>query len=300
MIKIPLFDAHCDTLTVAMDQEKSLYDNDLSVDLRRLACFSPAIQVMAVYFGAKTSCLSYFLQCVEALEKEKRAFLVKTKEDFENSREPKVILAIEGAEVLEGDLKNLRILEEKHVKAMTITWNLPNGVASSWFYDGGLTEFGRKLIPEMEKAKIAVDVSHMNDQSFFETMELSKRPVIATHSNSRTVCPHRRNLTDEQFSLLKNSGGGTGINLCPDFLTTKRTADAFDAYRHIEHFLSLGGEDSLFLGCDFDGIDETPDGLSKIEALSNLYEVLLKEGLKEELVRNLFFNNLKNIFLKFF
>lgn len=301
--KIPLFDAHCDTLTECVDKGKSLYTNDLAVDLKRLGCFSPAVQVMAVYFGEKKNELSYFKKCARFLKKERSARVLRTAADFDALDLPGVILAVEGAEVLEGELSNVELLAECGVKILTLTWNLPNGVSTSFFYEGGLSNFGRELIPELSKYEILADLSHSNDESFWDVMELSARPVIASHSNARKICPHRRNLTDEQFLALKKSGGGAGINLAPEFLTLdepkKRRAELLDVFAHIEHFLSLGGEKSLFLGCDMDGISRYPKGLSGVECLSNLYEYLLKKNYPENLVKDIFYDNLKEILFKF-
>ena len=104
-------------------------------------------------------------------------------------------------------------------------------------------------------------------------------------------CP--RNLTDAQFTALVQAGGGAGINLCPDFLGLSRDSAAVCA--HIEHFLALGGERAVFLGCDLDGIDDTPRDIAGAEHMGHLYEALLRRNLPESLVRDIFYNNLMDI-----
>lgn len=136
-------------------------------------------------------------------------------------------------------------------------------------------------------------MSHISEQGFYDVLELANKPVIAGHSDSAAVCPNPRNLTDRQFEYLVKCGGGAGINFYPKFLGKNGDIDAIVA--HIEHFLSLGGEHSLFLGCDLDGIETMPHGFSGVQDMGILYEALLKLNYAEDCVRDIFYNNLHDI-----
>jgi membrane dipeptidase len=150
----------------------------------------------------------------------------------------------------------------------------------------------------MQELGVVVDLSHASERAFWDTAEITKRPIIAGHSNSKTVCPHKRNLTDEQFKALVRLGGVAGINLCPDFLNPSKSAKVADILRHIEHFMGLGGERAVCLGGDLDGIDETPEGIGGIEDYGVLYEALLRLNYPEALVRDIFYNNLLEVLEK--
>ena len=120
--------------------------------------------------------------------------------------------------------------------------------------------------------------------------------MFATHSNSKRICNHRRNLTDEQFRIIVNRGGIVGINFCNDFLSDRGSAKLEDIIRHAEHFLELGGSKAIAIGSDFDGCD-MPAEISGIERIENLYEYFLKRNYPQSLVDDIFFNNAYNFML---
>ena len=139
-----------------------------------------------------------------------------------------------------------------------------------------------------------LDMSHISEAGFYDVVAISRKPVIAGHSNSAAVMRHKRNLTDAQFTELVKCGGGAGVNLYPDFLGGGKNIAS--VVSHIEHFLSLGGRHSVFLGCDFDGVDSLPDGITDVQDLEKLYCELLRRNFSEDCVRDIFWNNLYNIF----
>ena len=200
------------------------------------------------------------------------------------------LLSVEGAEQI-GDIEMAYALG---VRVVHITWNFDNELCGSVMGSGaGLSEKGRDFVKKAQELGVLLDMSHISQQGFWEVLEISRKPVIAGHSNTRALCPVPRNLSDEQFIALKNQGGGAGINLYPEFLGLGRDIDA--VFAHIEHFMALGGEKSLFLGCDLDGIDEMPKGIHGVEDLGKIYEVLLRHNYPESLVRDIFINNIMNI-----
>ena len=297
-MSIPLFDCHCDTAVSVWLTGRSLRENSLHLDLMRLKKFSPAAQVFAV--------------CTETLEdpQVKAAAVIRYfKEQIEmNSDIVKLclnshdivstmaggniaaLLSVEGAEQID----DIEMAYALGVRVVHITWNFDNGLCGSVMGSGaGLSEKGRCFVKKAQELGVLLDTSHISQQGFWEVLEISRKPVIAGHSNTRALCPVPRNLNDEQFIALKNQGGGAGINLYPEFLGLGRDIDA--VFAHIEHFMALGGEKAVFLGCDLDGIDEMPKGIHGVEDLGKIYEVLLRHNYPESLVRDVFINNIMNI-----
>ena len=122
-----------------------------------------------------------------------------------------------------------------------------------------MTEFGRSVVKKMNQINMFVDVSHLNEKSFWDVCEVSKQPIIATHSNAKKLCNHIRNLTDEQIKEVIRHGGFIGINLYSSFLVDEGKATIDDIMIHIEHILELGGENTLGFGADLDGCDILPE-----------------------------------------
>ena len=182
---------------------------------------------------------------------------------------------------------------------MTLTWNgsCEIGDGALVKHPSGLTEFGRQVVRNMEEYKMAVDISHASDPLFYEVAEMATRPLVASHSNSRAVCSHPRNLTDEQFGMIRDSGGLVGLNFYPAFLENSGEASYLSVLKHAEHFLSLGGEETLSIGSDFDGAD-MPNGIRGIQDIGILYEAFLKHGYKEDIVKAIFFENAYKFFLR--
>ena len=182
---------------------------------------------------------------------------------------------------------------------MTLTWNGPNELGCGTSKNEGLTDFGKAAIKEMERVGMLVDLSHISDAGFDDACSVATKPLIASHSNSRAVCGHIRNVTDEQFQEYVKRGGLVGLNYSKDFICDDPEKADFDwLYRHIEHFLSLGGEKVIALGSDFDGT-RVPECLSSVEKNADFYEYLLKKNLSEDLVRDIFFENANRVFQEY-
>ncbi|MCL2486984.1 MAG: membrane dipeptidase, partial [Oscillospiraceae bacterium] len=200
------------------------------------------------------------------------------------------ILAVEGGSAAAGSLDLIRDMHGDGVRLMTLTWNQANELGGGAVSGGGLTGFGRAAVALMNELGMIVDVSHLSDEGFYEVAEISARPFIASHSNSRALCLHKRNLTDEMFDIIREGGGLVGLNFCRYFLRSDGGANSIDILRHAEHFLARGGEKILCIGSDFDGTD-MPDGVTGIESVPDLYEMFLKAGYNEDLVRDVFWGN---------
>ncbi|MDY4976427.1 MAG: dipeptidase [Clostridia bacterium] len=189
------------------------------------------------------------------------------------------------------DCSMVERLYQKGVRCMSLCWNQDNDLCGGIEgKGGGVTRLGRQAVEEMNRLGMILDVSHCSEQSFFDFASLVQKPLIATHSNAREVCPHPRNLTREQFCVIRDMGGMVGLNLYPPFLRDRGGADVTDLVRHIEYFLSLDGENCIGLGADFDGIDCCMKGVCGIQDYSFLYEELCRY-FQESLVKRLFCEN---------
>ena len=297
-MSIPLFDCHCDTAVRVWLTGRSLRENSLHLDLIRLKKFSPAAQVFAVCTETledpqvkAAAVIRYFKEQIE-MNSDIVKLCLNSHDIVSTMAGGKIaaLLSVEGAEQID----DIEMAYALGVRVVHITWNFDNGLCGSVMGSGaGLSEKGRCFVKKAQKLGVLLDTSHISQQGFWEVLEISRKPVIAGHSNTRALCPVPRNLSDEQFIALKNQGGGAGINLYPEFLGLGRDIDA--VFAHIEHFMALGGEKAVFLGCDLDGIDEMPKGIHGVEDLGKIYEVLLRHNYPESLVRDVFINNIMNI-----
>lgn len=294
------FDLHCDTLYRAYKESKSICENSgFHISYEKSAGFKKYIQCFAVWIPdeyRRVNAFNLFDRCVNKLkiEHKKRKFnIIKNLDDFNG--EKCAVLTVEGGAVLGGDIQRVQYLAENNVKIMTLTWNGRCEIGDGCEVNGskGITDFGKRVVKKMEAYGIIVDVSHASERLFYDVADMAEKPFIATHSNSYSVCPHKRNLTDNQFAEIKSHGGIVGITFCSEFLNSNKSANLDDVIKHAEHFWELGGEDILSIGSDFDGA-EVPPELDSLEKIENLYEHFLKKNYKESLVQKLFFENAYN------
>lgn len=211
------------------------------------------------------------------------------------------MLTVENGLAIGEDLANVESMARDGVKMITLTWNAANQIGSGKWTPGGLTPFGEQVVREMERNRIVVDVSHLNDAGFSDLLKVAKRPFAASHSNSRAVCDVPRNLTDDEFRAIRDMGGVVGINYYRGFVA-KRYEDVPDGQlapegevtfdelaAHIEHFLDLGGEDTLALGSDYDG-SAVPEWLDACEKVPAFCERVV-ERFGQEVADKMFFEN---------
>ncbi|MDD4689757.1 MAG: dipeptidase [Eubacteriales bacterium] len=298
-----LCDMHCDTATECYDKGMSLYDNVLHTDFRRLIDQGVGVQFFAVWISP-TYALEGFSRATKVIdfikkECEKHHRVVSLVEDKESLEKEdgklKVVITIEGGEAIDGDIDNLHRLYNMGVRLMTLTWNGRNALGEgSMSGDGGLTPFGKKVVKEMNSLGMIVDVSHLSDRGFWDVAEVCEGPFVVSHSNSRTICNHPRNLTDEQIQHLIKIGGFMGLNLNPPFLSDEK-ADLDSIYAHVDHCLSLGGADVLGFGADFDGIDSLPCGIAGIQDMYKITEYLLQKGINQGILSKLTSSNLLRV-----
>lgn len=301
MMNIPLFDCHCDTGAHAREHGEKLRRNRMQLDLERLSHYSPAGQVFAVCAADDAEpvkfadvSIAFFLEQIK-----ENSDIVKLCLNFRDilsaEKEGKIaaLLSIEGAE----QISDIDEAYGQGVRIVHMTWNHDNALCGAAMDSGaGLTQEGKSFVMRAQQLGIMLDMSHISECGFWDTLSISTRPVIAGHSNARAVCNVTRNLTDAQFTALVKQGGGAGINLYPEFLGLGRDIDA--VFAHIEHFISLGGERAVFLGCDLDGIEQMPKGISGVQDLGRIYEALLRHNYPERLARDIFRNNILRVMEK--
>ncbi len=296
-----LFDLHCDTLYRAYTEKSTLFNDSFHISFAKSGMISPYIQCLAVWIPDEyrgEDAVRLFQGCQEKLREQldgTELVHCRTRKELDGLAQggTGVVLTVEGGAVLNGRLENIAVLREAGVRMMTLTWNGRNelgdgvGVGNA----GGLTDFGRQAVRELERQGIVVDVSHASEHLFDDVAEIAEKSFVASHSDAKAVCPHRRNLTDRQFGVIRDRGGLVGLNFCVDFLNKQGTnAKMYDIIRNAEHFLSLGGEKTLAIGGDFDGADIPPD-MTGIETMPRLYEMFLHHNYSESLLEDIFFGN---------
>ena len=159
----------------------------------------------------------------------------------------------------------------------------------------GLKSFGKQMVEEMNERGMLVDVSHLSDGGFWDCIRLSKKPIIASHSNARALCAHPRNLSDEMLCALGECGGVVGLNFYPQFLQSDRSAEVLDIAKHGMHILQKAGEDSVALGTDFDGFEAGQNWLRGIEEIECVWDALKKAGMTERQLDKLSYQNVKRV-----
>lgn len=303
-----LFDLHCDTLTVAMNAQKSLAENDLQLDFARGAQYRPWIQTMAVFVPDTLrgdAAWSYFTRSAQYLTDQLRSVLpdvvqCRSGASVQAVRDGGgrgVLLAVEGGAVLGGRLDRVPQLAQHGVRMLTLTWNGADEWGGGAAESGGLTAFGREALMQLRRFGIVPDLSHASDPLFWDVCHADDGPLVATHSNCRARCAHRRNLTDAQLRVLIDRGGLVGLNLYPEFLTGGTDASLDDVYAHLMHICDLGGSSVIALGTDFDGAD-MPSELPDVAALPRLAEYLLRRNLSESFINGVFFDHAAAFFAR--
>ena len=261
-----LFDLHCDTIERMEELGENMLTDKTQLSLKYLPQMEKWCQTFAIFIPDSkrgVDAVSYYEQVLAYFHKmlQKHADIVEmanTADDIRRitgSKKCAALLSVEGGAVLDGKLENIEKLKKDGVKMMTLTWNGANELASgSVNPEMGFTAFGREAVREMERQNIIVDVSHLNDKGMEELMGFATKPIIATHSNLRSVCSHKRNVTEEMFKYIVEHKGLCGLNLLHGFVSDEPMKDSkAELFRHVYRMLELGGEDVIACGSDFDG-----------------------------------------------
>lgn len=285
-----IVDFHCDVLSKLLEDDKLAFHNGkpgaLDVTYERLQAADAVLQTFAIYIPrAMSGRLEPMLESIDRFHEKVLACgnmkWVKTAADLEQClSEGKIgaLLSLEGVDGLQGNMSMLRTMHRLGVRAAGMTWNNANWAADGVMEPrgGGLTGLGRLFVEESDKLGIILDVSHLSERAFWEMAELTALRFIASHSNAKAICNHPRNLNDDQLLCIIQNNGMIGITFVPYFVAHTEKVSVDDVVRHIEHVCELGGEQSIMLGSDFDGIDVYVDGLTHPGELYRLKEALLK------------------------
>jgi len=309
-----IVDGHCDTVHNFLNPGEYSFHKKNSrghVDLPRLKEGGVKVQVFAIYVESKYNpwcslerCLElydYFLRTMED-NQEEIELAHSLKEIYSIYQKGKIaaFLSVEGGEVLQGRLEVLRVLYRLGIRILTLTWNHRNQLGDGVYEKvtgGGLTRFGRKVVKEMNRLGMIIDVSHLSEPGFWDVLELSEYPVMASHSNAATLCPHPRNLSDRQLKALGEKRGMVGVNFCPSFVSDENPKLKV-LLDHIDHIVNLIGIEHVGIGSDFDGIDQAVEGLEDISKITNITSGLINRGYEERDIKKIWGENYLRLFKK--
>ena len=303
---IAYFDAHCDTVGRCVQIGRDMAQNDGHLDLDRLGRFEKAAQVFAIFENRdRFAPGTLFDQC-----RRQRDLFAQAMETYADRvvqcRVPgdvaaantagkiAALLSVEGGELLNCDPGLLETAHEWGVRMINITWNHANDLSGSHMDEParGLGHLGKVFVQEANRRGILMDVSHLSDQGFWDLERLTALPLVASHSNARAICPHTRNVTDDMFRAIRDSGGVVGMNMYEDFIGGDHTLEAL--IRHIDHFMELDGAKTVALGGDWDGCD-LACGWKDITDLPALWSALAERGYDRQTLEDIFYNNLLRV-----
>ena len=307
-MNFPVFDLHCDTVLRLLgddfNQPGSLRKNDYHIDLERAKNLPGYCQCFACYTSPCQQ-EEHHISPIVAFERElvslQREFdanrdlieLVYDAAEIEKNREKgkmSAILTLEGAAGFGYDPELLEDLYTIGFRISSLGWNESNVLTGSNVTGGGLTDRGAAFVREAQRLGMLVDVSHISDEGFWDIMKITEAPILATHSNSRSLCGHSRNLTDDMFRAICETGGVAGINQCDEFIGENPNLDTI--CDHIFHFLELDPTGKhIALGGDLDGITHMSQGFEGVQSYPVLAQRLVQRGLDENTVMNIYWNN---------
>ena len=291
-----VIDLHSDALWRLTTLEDANFRNDprLQTNLERLQQGKVKVQVFAIFVHENVPQNLKFLEVARQIE----AFHTKVLSEpemvhitefaqIEKLEENQIgaILSLEGSGAIGEDLVKLDAILSAGVLLVGLTWNEENSLAHGAEQDPslGLKPFGEQVIEILNAHNIIIDVSHLNEQSFWDVLPRAKH-LIASHSNARALCDSPRNLTDTQAKALVDKGGHIHVVYYPEFIIEEnRPVILEDLVAHLRYLADLVGVNALGLGSDFDGIDKTVEGLSNAGQTQNLLEAMGKQFTEEEI-----------------
>jgi len=336
------FDAHCDTVLKVADEGADFAAGSPSthLDLPRLRDASVRVQVFASfvlserYPGGEAARADLLLATLGSMVASSRGAVevARSSSDLRGARHGGpigAVLALEGADPLEGRAENLRRFARRGVRDLVFAWKDNAFAGTAFGRDTALTKEGERLLGLCEELGVMVDVSHLSDAAFADVCRMSSSPFIASHSNCRSLCRSRRNLTDDMIRSLADRGGVMGLNLSTSFLSPE-SLDAWSAIRrriesesvdwreeeqraraaaagvprpsfdwvvrHILHALNVGGEDVVGLGGDLDGIVHLPDEIDGVEDYPKIPTALRGAGLSDRQIEKVCIGNFTRVF----
>ena len=307
--RILTLDSHCDT-PMFFDQQINFASRDpkILVDLHKMTEGHLDATIMVAYLEqlgltdedllAATAKADRILNEIEAMVAKSNQFvnIAYTPMDLyrlKAERKKAIMLGIENGYAIGQDLQNVERFRNRGVVYMTLCHNGNNqlcGSAKGNDEDLGVNAFGEQVIHEMNRVGMMVDISHAGIQTFYDTLDISTKPIVASHSSSRALCNHPRNLTDEQLRALAAKGGVAQVTLYNGFLKEEGQATLQDAINHLNHMVDIMGIEHVGIGTDFDG-DGGIIGCASASELINFTRCLLKERYSEEDIRRIWGGN---------
>ena len=300
------FDLHCDTLFEMKKRGEGFFNGGaLAVSFENAALFERYARIMAIWTKSGISddeAFDHYKAVVSHMKNsmDDRVAQCRTYADLARAEKEKKIpyfLAVEGATLLGGDISRLDTLFADGVRFLTLTWKDDGCIGGSWNTDGGLSPFGFEVVARCSGLGITVDLSHASHKMMADVFDFAKKTplrVIATHSNSDALCPHGRNLTDAEATKIAALGGIVGISFTPGHLNKSGSADISDIAAHAKHYLSLGLENALCIGADFDGIVNLPRGVINEKNILDVDAAFEKAGIPADIREKIFWQNAEN------
>lgn len=324
-------DMHCDTISAIYfgrkqsgTKEPKLNQNQMQLDLNKMKQSGYLVQNFALFVDLNgwenplEACLLLADLYYTELEQYPELILpAKSYADIlEHERNGKMsgVLTIEEGGTTKGSLEQLRNFYRLGVRMLTLTWNYPNelGYPNALNADGiknrydepntscGLTKTGIEFLEEMERLGMIIDVSHLSDAGFYDVVKHTHKPFVASHSNFRAICRHRRNLSEDMIRILSERGGVMGINYAMDFLKDPVGEEQIHAgvqeiVAHILSIRNVAGSSCIGLGSDFDGIERNDD-LQNAACLPMLEDALHHAQLSQEEIDGIFYKNVLGVY----
>ncbi len=283
-------DMHCDVLLKLYQSQGVINFKDskeLDANMKRLKKGNVKVQAFAVFvypevktdqkFQVALDQIHYFYTNVLGNNPDMK--LIRNWSDIEQLADDEVgaLLTLEGVDAIGNDFQKLSILYELGVRSIGLTWNNANLAAdgAQEKRGAGLTSFGEEIVSFNNERKILTDVSHLCEKAFWDVLNVAEYP-IASHSNSKSIKNHVRNLSDEQAKAMFEKDAMVHMVYCPEFVKDQENVTIGHLIEHIDHFCSLGGVKNIGLGSDFDGIDKKIVDLEDASMQPNLLNELLK------------------------
>lgn len=303
--QIITLDTHCDTPMFFPKGINFLQrDSNILVDLPKMTEGHQDATIMVAYIPQKydegspkeyaDSIFDKIGQIVNSAPD--RLALAQTEEDIIQNKKfgkKSILLGIENSLAIEEKIENLQHFANRGIVYMTLCHNGDNLICDSAKGNnthGGVSEYGEKVIHEMNRLGIMVDLSHGGEKSFYDALEISRSPIVCSHSNCRALCDHPRNLTDDQLRAIARIGGVAHTTFYPGFLCKNGEASILDGITHLEHAIKIMGIDHVGIGTDFDGDGGVPGMACSSDAI-NFTMHLLRKRFSEEDIRKIWGGN---------
>lgn len=307
--RILTLDSHCDT-PMFFDQQIDFASRDpkILVDLHKMTEGHLDATIMVAYLkqlGLEENDLSAATTKADRILDEIEAMVAKSNSAVGIAYTPAdlyrlkaegkkaIMLGIENGYAIGKDIKNVERFRNRGVVYMTLCHNGNNQLCGSARYNDeglGVNDFGERVIREMNRVGMMVDISHAGEQTFYDALNISNKPIVASHSSARALCNHPRNLTDDQLRALAAKGGVAQVTLYSGFLKEEGAATIVDAIQHLNHMVNIMGIEHVGIGTDFDG-DGGIIGCASASELINFTRCLLKERYSEEDIRRIWGGN---------